>query len=197
MPHWRASTILAALTNVVLLAAGALLVAYSEGVFRNGTALYEDFETPFQDFALTSITWFAATAMVTAFLGIIVAGILGHLNKTRQRTSPDRITCDTVFDVFLALYLIAVAVVMILCLVTACFATYFNLESQAPPTHCPGTFDVDQQPLPECGFDNAMFVIVNGAVGSNQFATIWSTIQDELSCCGYWCPSTNVSLVCH
>ena len=189
--------------NLVLLSGAVTMLGFSEGVLRNSTlegSLYNGFVTPFQDFSLTSVTAFAVCIGFAGIVGFVFTGILDHLNRTRQRPNPARIACDSAFDIVAALYLILLVGCIIAAVIVACFATFLYVSSRNADPSCPGNFGFDAAegdvPNGNCAFDNAAYMVVHGSIGSAQLASVWSAIQDEFGCCGYWCSQGNTSQAC-
>lgn len=203
MPDWKASVAYSCIFNLVLLSGAVTMLVYSEGVLRNSTvegSLYNGFVTPFQDFSLTSFTSFAACLGLAGLVGFLFTGILDHLNRTRQRPNPARIACDSAFDVVAALYVILLVGCIIAAVVTACFSTFLYVSARDVDASCPGKFGFDAAegdvPNDNCAFDNAAYMVIHGSIGSTQLASVWSAIQDEFGCCGYWCSQGNTSQAC-
>jgi hypothetical protein len=188
MPEWKSSACWMGAFNLIVISAGVALIVFSEAVWQDDNIISQPTEFHFRSFATRAMTSFGSSGVITGVLGFIVAGIMGELNRSRQRTNPKRIRLDTGYDIVLMVYLVMLVGCMLAACITASICTYIYHASRTAPATCPGVFSFGDAPdAAGCSIDSTMYTVVHGAIGSKQLYDVWTDIQRELGCCGYWC----------
>jgi hypothetical protein len=210
MPNWTAPAGIFIAFHLLLIATSGVALHYCIPWYNELGELYTNLQAPAFEFATSvALTSFTTTFLASSVLGVLVGGIALDLDSSREdRRKAKRLPSDTALDVAVGFHIFLLACCMVAAGLVAGFLTFVYATTQLMPPACPGDFenpdadptrndfwDGEALPTAECPFDLMMQRLVYIAVGSNQIAQMWSDIQLELGCCGYWCPQGNDSWV--
>jgi hypothetical protein len=198
MSEWHTASGFFIFLNLLLVGGSSYSVYYGLSILLNTSSeeVYTLNTQVFYSVIYHALFAYSSLFLLTSLLGVIIGAITASLNSTRKRSQVNRISCDTAFDVCLTFHVFLLLCCFVASGIVAAVLTYYHITSNTLDVACPNEFQFTEGPSFECAFDFTSFLVVNGAVSSNQLSNIWIRVQEELHCCGYWCPEGNTSGDC-